>query len=64
MYENADAFRAELMLVKRAALVRTAPSSASQAETPAPALLVYLGLVLVGSAGSVALARRRLYGGA
>jgi hypothetical protein len=57
---NADAFQADLMLIKRAALLPTTQSSVKQQEPPAPALLVYLGLVLIGSAGSVALARRRL----
>ena len=59
--DNIDAFRAELMPMKRAALLSTAQRPAHE-EPPAPALLVYLALILVGSAGSVALARRRLHG--
>src|SRR4051812_39133767 len=60
MHNNTDVFQADLVLIKRAALLHPAQSSANQQEPPAPALLVYLGLVLIGSAGSVALARRRL----
>src|SRR4051794_8868196 len=59
MRNNRDAFQADLMLIKRAALPHRAQNSANQKEPPAPALLVYLGLILIGSAGSVALARRR-----
>ena len=53
-HENTDAFRAELMLVKRATIPPTLPRSSNE-ELPAPALLVYLVLILVGSVGSVAL---------
>ena len=60
-HQNTDAFRAELMLVKRAAIPPTAQRSPNE-EAPAPALLVYLALILVGSVGSVVLARRRLHG--
>jgi hypothetical protein len=60
-YDNTDAFRAELMLIKRAAL-HPATQQSAVTEPPAPALLVYLVLILVGSAGSVALARWRLHG--
>ena len=59
--DNSDMFRAELMLMKRAVPVRTTQRSPNE-ELPAPALLVYLALILVGGAGSVALARRRLHG--
>jgi hypothetical protein len=59
--DTTNTFRAELMLMKRMALQRTAQSSAHE-EPLAPALLIYLALILIGSAGSVALARRRLYG--
>ena len=59
-HENTDAFRAELMLVKRAAIPPTAQRLPNE-EPPAPALLVYLVLILIGSVGSVALARRRLH---
>ena len=60
-YDNTDAFRAGLMAMKRAALP-PAQQRSPATEPPPPALLVYLGLILVGSAGSVALARRRLQG--
>jgi hypothetical protein len=60
-HDNTDTFRADLMLMKRATLLRT-PQRSPHEEPPAPALLVYLALILVGSAGSVALARRRLHG--
>jgi hypothetical protein len=61
-HNNTDtSFRADLMLMNRAALLRT-PQRSAHEEPPAPALLVYLALILVGSAGSVALARRRLQG--
>ena len=56
-----DALRAELTLVKRATPSPPPPRSANE-EPPAPALLVYLTLILIGSVGSVALARRRLHG--
>jgi hypothetical protein len=59
--ENTDAFRAELILVKHTAITPTTQGSPNE-EPPAPALLVYLALILVGSVGSVALARRRLQG--
>ena len=59
--DNTDTFRAELTLMKRVAPVHT-PQRASNEEPPAPALLVYLVLILVGGAGSVVLARRRLHG--
>jgi hypothetical protein len=64
IHDTTDTFRAELMPVKGAAVLPATHSSVRQEEPPAPALLVYLGLILVGSAGSVALARRRLHGGA
>jgi len=54
-----DALRAELLLMKHATTPTTAQRSPNE-ESPAPALLVYLALILVGSVGSVALARRRL----
>lgn len=56
---NIDIFRSELLLLKHAA---PAPSvqRLPNAEPPAPALLVYLALILIGGAGSVALAHRRL----
>jgi hypothetical protein len=60
-YDNTDAFRAELILIKRAALHPVSQPS-PVTEPPAPALLVYLVLILVGSAGSVAVARWRLHG--
>ena len=47
--------------MKRAAIPPTTQRSPNE-DPPAPALLVYLALILVGSAGSVALARRRLHG--
>jgi hypothetical protein len=49
------------MLMKRTAITPTAQRSPN-GEPPAPALLVYLALILVGSAGSVTLARRQLRG--
>ena len=57
---NTASFRAELMWSKRAAMPITMQRSPNE-EPPAPALLVYLALILVGSAGSVALARWRLH---
>ena len=59
-HDNPDTFRAELMPMKRTAMPATAQRSPNE-DLPAPALLVYLALILVGSAGSVALARRRLH---
>jgi len=59
--DNTDTLRAELTLMKRAMPVHT-PQHASNEEPPAPALLVYLALILVCGAGSVMLARRRLQG--
>jgi hypothetical protein len=56
-----DRFRAELMLIKHATPAHAAQYSPN-AEPPAPALLVYLVLILVGGASSVALARWRLHG--
>jgi hypothetical protein len=60
--DNTDTFRAEMMLLKRTAITSAAQRSPNE-EPPAPALLVYLALILIGSAGSVALARRRLHRG-
>jgi hypothetical protein len=59
--DNADTFRAELILMQHTAITPTVQRSPNE-EPPAPALLVYLALILVGSVGSVALARRRLRG--
>jgi len=59
--DDVDTFRAELTLMKRAASIHT-PQRASNEEPPAPALLVYLALILVGGAGSVVLARWRMHG--
>jgi|SRR4051794_40377319 len=56
---NTDVFRAEVALLKRAAHVEAAPIAPDE-EQPAPTLLAYLALILVGGAGAVALARRRL----
>jgi hypothetical protein len=61
LHENIDTFRAELLLVKRVTNRPTTPRAPNE-EPPAPALLVYLALILVGSVGSVALARRQLHG--
>jgi len=61
LHEKTDAFRAEMMLMNRAAIPPTTQRSPNE-DPPAPALLVYLALIVVGSAGSVALARRRLHG--
>ncbi|MEP7189278.1 MAG: hypothetical protein ABI901_08830 [Roseiflexaceae bacterium] len=58
--DNTDAFRAEVALIKRAAPVATA-QLAPHEEPPAPALLVYIALILVGGASAVALARQRLH---
>jgi hypothetical protein len=60
-FHNAAAFHAELLPIKRT-VMPLAAQGAPREEPPAPALLVYLALILVGSAGSVALARRRLHG--
>jgi hypothetical protein len=49
------------MLTRQVAPAHTTQGSPN-AEPPALALLVYLVLVLVGGAGAVALARRRLHG--
>jgi hypothetical protein len=59
-HSNTDAFRAEALLMKRAEILPTAPRP-PQEEPLAPALLVYLALILIGSVGSVALARRQLH---
>jgi hypothetical protein len=59
LLENTDTLRAELMLVQREQLPHLAPQS-SDREPPAPALLIYMGLILAGSTVSVLLARRRL----
>ena len=58
---NSNSFQADLLPIKRTAILPTAQRSSNE-ELPAPALLVYLALILVGSVGSVALARRRLHG--
>lgn len=58
--DNTNAFRAEIALIKRAAPVGTAQLAPSE-EPPAPALLVYMALILVGGIGAVALARQRLH---
>ena len=61
-FQNAtDSFRADLMLTRRTASHAATPRSPRE-EPPAPALLVYLVLILVGSVASVALTRRRLGG--
>jgi hypothetical protein len=57
--ETTDTFRAELLLMQREQLPGLAQQSPEQ-EPPAPALLIYLGLILAGSAVSVLLARRQL----
>jgi hypothetical protein len=57
--ENTDTFRSELLLMQREQLPHLAHQSSDQ-EPPAPALLVYMGLILAGSTVSVLLARRRL----
>jgi hypothetical protein len=57
--ENTDTIRSELFLMRREQLPRLAQQPSDQ-ESPAPALLVYLGLILAGSTVSVLLARRRL----
>lgn len=58
-----DSLRAEVMLIDRAALPSAARRSPGE-EPPAPALLIYLAMILVGSAVSVLLAHRRLHRGA
>jgi hypothetical protein len=60
-FQNSTSFRAEVMPIKPA-VMPIAAQGAPQEEPPAPALLVYLALILLGSLGSVALARRRLHG--
>jgi hypothetical protein len=57
--ENTDTFRAELFLLQHEQLPHLTRQSSDQ-EPPAPALLIYLGLILAGSAFAVLLARRRL----
>lgn len=57
--ENTDTFRSELFLMRRDPLPGLEHRSSDQ-EPPAPALLVYMGLILAGSAVSVLLTRRRL----
>ena len=61
--DNIDMFRSELMLIKPAVPAQAAQGLPND-EPPAPALLVYLALILIGGAGSVALARWRLLAGA
>ena len=58
-----DAFRAEVVLINRTGLPSAARRSPGE-EQPAPALLIYLALILVGSAVSVLSAHRRLHRGA
>src|SRR3954454_9445865 len=61
LHKNTTMFRAELMLMQQAPLVPTVQRSPNE-EPPAPALLVYLALILVGGAAAVALARWQLHG--
>ena len=56
---NIDMFRSDLMPIRHTAPAHSV-QSLPNAEPPAPALLVYLALILIGGAGSVALARWRL----
>jgi hypothetical protein len=58
--DNIDMFRSELLLIRHTAPARSMQSLPNE-EPPAPALLVYLALILIGGAGSVALARWRLH---
>jgi hypothetical protein len=60
LHDNTDTLRAELIQMKHTTPALTAQSSPNE-EPPAPALLIYLALILVGGAGSVALARWRLH---
>jgi hypothetical protein len=57
--ENIDTFRSELFLMRHEQLPGLQRPSSDQ-EPPAPALLVYMGLILAGSTVSVLLTRRRL----
>ena len=61
MRDNIDMFRAELMPIRHATPAQAAQHLPNE-EPPAPALLVYLALILIGGASSVALARWRLHG--
>jgi hypothetical protein len=59
--DTTDAFRSEIVVMKGDAppsIVQPSPGEGP----PAPALLIYLGLILVGSVISVALAHRHLQG--
>ncbi len=60
-YNTTNSFETGPLLMKHTAIL-PATQLSTQEEPPAPALLVYLALILVGSIGSVALARRRLHG--
>lgn len=57
--QNTDTFRAELFLMQHEQLPHLAQQSSDQ-EPPAPALLIYFGLILAGSAFAVLMARHRL----
>jgi hypothetical protein len=59
--DTTDAFQSNMAVMTSetsASMVQRSPGE----EPPAPALLIYLGLILVGSAVSVVLAHRRLQG--
>jgi hypothetical protein len=58
-YQSTNALRAELLLMSDQAMPAMAQRTNNQ-EPPAPALLIYLALILVGSAVAVALASRRV----
>jgi hypothetical protein len=60
--DSTDAFQSTMVVTKPAthpSVVQRSPGE----EPPAPALLIYLGLILVGSAVSVVLAHRHLQRG-
>ncbi|HJZ49084.1 MAG TPA: hypothetical protein VKE41_18030 [Roseiflexaceae bacterium] len=58
LYENTNAFK--LSLMKGQALPSTAQHALDQ-DSPSLALLIYLGLIVVGSAVAVVLVHRRLH---
>jgi hypothetical protein len=56
-----DSIQHSMLLDQDAPVIRTALSTSSSEDGPAPALLVYLTLILVGSAVAVGLARHHLH---
>ena len=60
LQRNADAIQHNMLLAEEAPVIHTALSASGSEDAPAPALLVYLTLILVGSAVAVGLVRHHL----